>query len=51
MDEELIQEIITYIEEKEECVDGEFGSARSLEKLISDNDMPELYWKLKNLLK
>ena len=42
----LLDEIIEYIENTEETIDGEWGSGRSLKQLIKDNEMPELYNKL-----
>lgn len=42
----LLDEIINYIEEMEETVDAEWGSCRSVEELIKDNCMPELYAKM-----
>jgi len=42
----LLDEIIKYIEETEEIIDGEWGSDRSVEKLIEHNSMPELYAKM-----
>ena len=42
----LLDEIIKYIEETEETIDGEWGSSRSVKKLIEHNCMPELYEKM-----
>ena len=42
----LLDEIIKYIEETEKTIDGEWGSGRSVEKLIEHNCMPELYAKM-----
>jgi len=42
----LLDEIIKYIEETEETLDGDWGSSRSVEKLIEHNCMPELYAKM-----
>jgi len=42
----LIDEIINYIEEMEETRDKEWGYCRSVEELIKDNCMPELYAKM-----
>ena len=42
----LLDEIIKYIEETEETIDGEWGSDRSVEKLIEHNCMPKLYAKM-----
>jgi hypothetical protein len=41
-----LDEIIKYIEETEKFIDGEWGSCRSVEKLIEHNCMPELYAKM-----
>lgn len=43
MDLKLLKEIKTYIEETEECIDGEWGEGRSVDKLIKDGDMPKIY--------
>ena len=43
---DVFDEIISYIEEMEQCVDGEWGSCRLLKELIKDGDMPDLYNKL-----
>ena len=43
---DLIDEIIKYIEETEECIDGLWGSCRNFKELIHDNCMPELYHKM-----
>lgn len=43
---DVFDEIISYIEEMEQCVDGEWGSGRLLKELIKDGDMPDLYNKL-----
>ena len=51
MNKDLLLEIKTYIEEQEVQNDGEWGWNRSLEKLISDGIMPELYTKICELLK
>ena len=46
MNKELLDEIITYIEDCEVQIDGEWGSGGTLSELIRDNVMPELYTKL-----
>jgi hypothetical protein len=46
---ELLPEIIDYIEMMEESIDGEWGSGRSSKDLIKDNCMPEIYNKLLSL--
>jgi hypothetical protein len=43
---DVFDEIISYIEEMEQTVDGEWGSGRLLKELIKDEDMPYLYNKL-----
>jgi len=43
---DLLNEMIQYIEEVEEQIDGEWGMCRSVSKIIADGDMPELYAKL-----
>ena len=42
----VLDEMIEYIEEVVETVDGEWGSCRSIEQLKKDDCMPELYHKL-----
>tara|TARA_R110000803_G_scaffold198837_1_gene262710 strand:+ start:49 stop:228 length:180 start_codon:yes stop_codon:yes gene_type:complete len=42
----ILNEMINYIEETEQTIDGEWGSYRNLQELIKDNDMPKLYDKL-----
>jgi hypothetical protein len=51
MNKDLLLEIKEYIEDTEAMIDGEWGSCRSLEALIADNEMPELYTKVCELLK
>ncbi len=43
---ELLKEIKEYIEVSEVSVDGEWGSARDLNEIISDGHMPEIYDKV-----
>lgn len=45
--ESLIDQLIEYIEVKEEVIDAEWGSGRNKEQIIRDNDMPELWHTLK----
>ena len=42
----VLDEMIEYIEEMEQTIDGEWGSCRDLKELIKDECMPELYDKL-----
>jgi hypothetical protein len=42
----VLDSIIGYIENKEQIIDGEWGSSRSLDKLMQDGCMPELYDEL-----
>ena len=42
----VLDEIIEYIEDTEQTIDGEWGLNRNLKKLIKDENMPELYVKL-----
>ena len=42
----VLDEMIEYIEEAVETVDGEWGSCRDIERLKKDDCMPELYHKL-----
>jgi hypothetical protein len=39
----LLEDVKGYIENAERIEDGEWGSSRSVEQIISDGDMPELY--------
>lgn len=39
----VLNEIIEYIEDAEVKIEGEWGTSRSLEELIRDNEMPDLY--------
>lgn len=48
--DELLIELAEYIESMEERCDGEWGSNRSIEKLVADGSMPPIYFKLKLLL-
>jgi hypothetical protein len=43
---DVLDEIIEYIEDTEQTIDGEWGSGRDLKELIRDKEMPELYDKL-----
>lgn len=51
MDKELILEIIAYIEDMEEVIDWEFGACRNFNEILKDDDVPDIYFKLKELLK
>ena len=42
-DKEFLEAIKLYIEEQEVVSDGEWGYARSLDELIVDGVMPEIY--------
>jgi len=46
VDFKVLDEIIEYIEDTEQTIDGEWGSCRNLKELIRDKQMPELYDKL-----
>jgi hypothetical protein len=46
----LLSEAKEYIERVEVRMDGEWGSCRSVPELIRDNEMPELYTKVCNIL-
>jgi hypothetical protein len=48
---ELLQKMVEYVEDKEMIIDWEWGSCRDLEELIQDEEMPELYFELTNLIK
>jgi hypothetical protein len=43
---ELLQAMITYIEDQEELCDSEWGAFRKLPELIKDGIMPEIYFEL-----
>tara|TARA_R110002111_G_C5741117_1_gene349641 strand:+ start:335 stop:547 length:213 start_codon:yes stop_codon:yes gene_type:complete len=45
----VLNEMIEYIEETEQTIDGEWGSCRNLKELIKDKDMPGLYKTLLTL--
>ena len=42
-DLEFLTAIKSYMEEMEECVDGEWGASRTADKLIRSGQMPQLY--------
>jgi hypothetical protein len=48
---DLLQKMVEYMESKEMIIDWEWGSCRDLEELIQDEQMPELYFELTNLIK
>jgi hypothetical protein len=50
MEKELLEKVIEYIREKEETIDGEWGSGRSWEALEKEGEMPELYFEIRKLL-
>lgn len=50
MNEELIKEMIDYIEDSEELKSSEFGNADVFIDLLKKGDVPELYFKLVTLL-
>ena len=50
MDKELIKETIKYIEGIEYTIEGELGTARSLDELIESGDMANLYYRLVSML-
>lgn len=43
MNIELLYRIKKYIEGREQTIDGEWGDCRSVEELIADGAMPELW--------
>lgn len=43
---ELLDEVINLIEEKEEQIEGEWGTCRKIIELISSGSMPDPYYKL-----
>lgn len=48
---ELLRKTLRYIEHTEMADENWFGQGRSLEELIRDDDMPEIYWELQVLMK
>jgi len=44
--QDILEEMKTYIESAEVTIDGEWGSCRSLEDLIAEDLMPDLYKKI-----
>ena len=46
MENELLIEMKEYIEDMEETVEGEWGSGRSIDYLLANKKMPELYYKI-----
>lgn len=50
MDLGILKEMKDYIELREVESVGEFGGGESLEELLEDRNMPELYYKICNLL-
>jgi hypothetical protein len=50
IDKELLIQIKEYIEKWEHEKDNEWGDCRSLEKIIQDGDMPELYNRICKLI-
>lgn len=47
---DFLLEIIKYINDLETTIDDEFGMCRSIEEIISEEEMPEIYTKLKALV-
>lgn len=45
-----INEMINYIKNMVVMEDHEWGQFRTIEKIIEDGDMPDLYYKLINML-
>lgn len=50
MHEELIKEMIAYIEGAEEQIAGEWGEGEAFNELLKNGEAPELYHKLVKLL-
>ena len=48
---QFLKEVKEYIEGTEVDNDGEWGSGRTLEELIEQKEMPELYQKVLELIK
>ena len=51
MKADLIKRTIWYIEEAAYDIESEWGKFRTLKKLISDGDMPKVYYELIEELK
>lgn len=47
---EIFKEILEYIRNTEEKIDGEWGFCRDFIELERDKEVPELYYKVKDLL-
>ena len=43
---EVLDEVLKHIEETDQLIEWERGDMRSLQKVIDDNDMPDVYYKL-----
>lgn len=50
MEQQLILDMIEYIEDKEERIEDEWGSGKSLQTLINEGGMPDLWVTLQLLL-
>lgn len=53
MEKELLKVLIemkNYIEDMEVTISEEFGGVHSFEELVKLNEVPELYWKVLELL-
>jgi hypothetical protein len=46
---EILYDMISFIEESTTDINEQFGGCTNLEKLIENNEMPELYYKLVDL--
>jgi hypothetical protein len=51
VEKELIHEIIAYIEGTEQMMESEWGMCRGLKALIEEKEMPEIYYKLLEIVK
>lgn len=50
MDKELILEILEYIKDREVAIDSEWGLGRVFDEILKDDEVPEIYYKLKAIL-
>jgi hypothetical protein len=48
--QKLLEEMLTYIEQTEVTIDGEWGSSREWEGLVRDGLVPELYKEINQQL-
>jgi hypothetical protein len=47
----LLEKMVEYVVEREVIIDWQQANCRDLKELIQDEEMPELYFELTNLIK